>query len=57
LSPALRFIKFYVFRGGCLDGLPGLVHIMIGCFNSFSKYAKLRELVAQQHVARPSDDA
>jgi len=25
-------------------GLPGLVHILIGCFNSFSKYAKLREL-------------
>lgn len=44
LSPALRFIKFYFLRRGFLDGLPGLVHILVGCFNSFSKYAKLNEL-------------
>lgn len=44
LSPALRFLKFYVLRLGFLDGLPGLVHIAIGCFNSFAKYAKLRAL-------------
>ena len=44
LSPALRFFKFYVVRLGFLDGLPGLVHIAIGCFNSFAKYAKLRAL-------------
>ncbi len=44
LSPALRFLKFYVVRLGFLDGLPGLVHIAIGCFNSFAKYAKLRAL-------------
>jgi len=43
LSPLLRFIKFYVLRRGFLDGLPGLVHISIGCFNSFMKYVKLRE--------------
>ena len=42
-SPTLRFIKFYFIRCGFLDGLPGLVHISIGCFNSFIKYAKLRE--------------
>jgi hypothetical protein len=24
--------------------VPGLVHISIGCMNSFNKYAKLREL-------------
>jgi glycosyltransferase involved in cell wall biosynthesis len=41
LSPLLRFIKFYVFRLGFLDGLPGLVHILIGCQNSFAKYAKM----------------
>jgi glycosyltransferase involved in cell wall biosynthesis len=40
-SPMLRFIKFYVLRRGFLDGVPGLVHIAIGCFNSFIKYAKL----------------
>jgi glycosyltransferase involved in cell wall biosynthesis len=41
LSPVARFVKFYVFRLGFLDGLPGLVHISIGCMNSFNKYAKL----------------
>lgn len=41
ISPALRFIKFYFLRGGFLDGVPGLVHIAVGCFNSFIKYAKL----------------
>ena len=44
LSPWLRFIKFYIFRRGVLDGLPGLIHILIGCGNSFIKYAKLIEL-------------
>ncbi|MDA8108269.1 MAG: glycosyltransferase family 2 protein [Betaproteobacteria bacterium] len=44
LSPLVRFAKFYVFRLGFLDGLPGLVHIAIGCTNSFTKYAKLIEL-------------
>jgi glycosyltransferase involved in cell wall biosynthesis len=41
ISPALRFIKFYFLRRGFLDGLPGLVHILIGCQNSFFKYAKM----------------
>lgn len=40
-SPLLRFFKFYVARQGFRDGLPGLVHISIGCFNSFCKYAKV----------------
>jgi len=44
LSPLLRFIKYYVLRLGFLDGVPGLVHIAIGCVNSFNKYAKLKEL-------------
>jgi glycosyltransferase involved in cell wall biosynthesis len=44
LSPFFRFIKFYFLRLGFLDGVPGLMHIAIGCFNSFMKYAKLREL-------------
>jgi hypothetical protein len=44
LSPLLRFIKYYVLRLGFLDGVPGLVHIAIGCVNSFNKYAKLREI-------------
>ncbi len=43
-SPVVRFVKFYFFRLGCLDGLPGLAHTVIGCMNSFMKYAKLIEL-------------
>ena len=44
LSPVVRFFKFYFFRLGFLDGLPGLLHISIGCMNSYMKYAKLIEL-------------
>ena len=44
LSPVLRFVKFYFLRLGFLDGIPGLVHIVIGCCNSFHKYAKLMAL-------------
>jgi glycosyltransferase involved in cell wall biosynthesis len=43
-SPLLRFVKFYLLRLGFLDGVPGLVHIAIGCMNSFNKYAKLKAL-------------
>jgi hypothetical protein len=48
LSPALRFCKFYVLRLGFLDGMPGLLHISIGCMNSYLKYAKLIELQRQR---------
>ena len=41
ISPVARFLKFYFFRLGFLDGLPGFIHIMIGCMNAFNKYAKL----------------
>lgn len=44
LSPLLRFVKFYLVRGGFRDGVAGLVHILIGCFNSFLKYAKMIEM-------------
>jgi glycosyltransferase involved in cell wall biosynthesis len=44
LSPVLRFLKFYFLRLGFLDGTAGLVHIAIGCCNSFHKYAKLMAL-------------
>ncbi|PWB55174.1 MAG: glycosyltransferase family 2 protein [Nitrosomonadales bacterium] len=43
-SPAVRFVRFYFFRLGMLDGIAGLVHIVIGCGNSFIKYAKLMAL-------------
>lgn len=48
LSPLLRFAKFYFLRLGFLDGLPGLVHILIGCQNSFAKYAKMLDLQARK---------
>ncbi|MDE2584028.1 MAG: glycosyltransferase family 2 protein [Betaproteobacteria bacterium] len=44
LSPLFRFFKFYVLRRGFLDGVPGLVHTLIGCMNSFTKYAKMLDL-------------
>jgi len=47
LSPLVRFIKFYFVRLGLLDGWPGLVHILIGCMNSFFKYAKMLDLQQQ----------
>lgn len=50
LSPLFRFIKFYLLRRGFQDGLPGLVHILIGCQNSFFKYAKMLE-AARRHRA------
>jgi hypothetical protein len=34
LSPTLRFFKFYLFRLGFLDGVPGLVHVAIGCIST-----------------------
>lgn len=44
LSPLVRFFKFYFLRLGFLDGLPGLLHVSIGCMNSYIKYAKLIEM-------------
>ena len=46
LSPLVRFVRFYVFRLGFLDGTAGFAHIAIGAFASFVKYAKLRALTA-----------
>ncbi|MGS2717398.1 glycosyltransferase family 2 protein [Eionea flava] len=43
-SPAIRFLKFYFLRLGFLDGAAGFIHVSIGCFNAFCKYAKLLEL-------------
>lgn len=48
LSPLLRFIKFYIFKQGWRDGAAGLIHILIGCFNSFCKYAKVLAIQREQ---------
>lgn len=42
-SPLARFLKFYVFKRGFLDGAAGFAHIAIGSFFAFIKYAKLME--------------
>ncbi|MCG6951943.1 MAG: glycosyltransferase family 2 protein [Betaproteobacteria bacterium] len=52
VSPVARFIKFYLLRLGFLDGIPGLIHISIGCINSCMKYAKLIELQRSRPAAR-----
>ena len=44
LAPLVRFVRFYVFRLGFLDGTAGFAHIAIGAFASFQKYVKLRAL-------------
>lgn len=43
-NPLARFVKMYLLRGGFLDGLPGLIHVLVGCYNSMVKYAKVIEL-------------
>lgn len=48
LSPLFRFIKFYLLKQGFRDGLPGFVHISLGCFNSFIKYAKVWSFRSKQ---------
>ena len=48
LSPLVRFVKFYLARLGFLDGLPGLVHILVGCRNSYMKYAKMRSILKER---------
>jgi len=47
LSPAARFLRFYVGKLGFLDGAAGFAHIAIGAFASFLKYTKLRALDAR----------
>ena len=42
-APSSASSKFYFVRQGFRDGLPGLIHIAIGCMNSFLKYAKMFE--------------
>lgn len=52
LSPLVRFLRFYVLKGGFLDGAAGFAHVAIGAFASFLKYVKLRAL---QRAASPKE--
>lgn len=40
INPMVRFFKYYLLKMGCLDGMPGFVHIAIGCIFVFIKYVK-----------------
>jgi len=44
LRPILRFLRVYLWYGGILDGVPGLIISMDDAFGTFLKYAKLWEL-------------
>jgi glycosyltransferase involved in cell wall biosynthesis len=39
--PPLNFLKFYILRGGFLDGVPGLLMAALSAYYGFVKYAKL----------------
>jgi glycosyltransferase involved in cell wall biosynthesis len=42
--PAFTFLKMYVARAGCLDGMPGLILAGLYAYYTFVKYATLWEL-------------
>lgn len=50
LAPLARFVRFYVLKGGALDGAAGFAHVAIGAFASFLKYVKLRALQARKEA-------
>ena len=50
ISPLIRFIKFYLLKLGVLDGVPGFVHISIGCMNTLLKYAKAVEIMKRKRA-------
>jgi hypothetical protein len=52
LSPLARFLRFYVVKGGFLDGAAGFAHVSIGAFSSFLKHAKLLALDARDILGR-----
>ena len=55
LSPVIRFVKYYFFRLGFLDGLEGMAHCLIGAWYSFVKHLKLYELQTGAGRELPGD--
>lgn len=43
-NPLVRFIKFYIFKKGFLEGLPGVIVAVLESYYVFLKYAKLWEI-------------
>lgn len=58
-KPLVRMIKFYIFKRGYREGMPGLVVAMIEGYYTFMKYAKIwgRRFQAEQEAAAKSASA
>jgi glycosyltransferase involved in cell wall biosynthesis len=44
VRPPLKFLETYLWKGGVLDGMPGLIISVVASYYVFLKYAKLWEL-------------
>jgi hypothetical protein len=47
----VTFLRNYLLRRGCVQGVPGLVVSLMNAYYVFLKYAKLWELRNEQHGA------
>ncbi len=52
VHPPIAFLRNYLIRRGCVQGVPGLVVSLMNAYYVFLKYAKLWELGNAQHGAR-----
>jgi glycosyltransferase involved in cell wall biosynthesis len=61
LHPPTNFLKFYILRGGFLDGVPGFLMSALSAYYSFVKHAKLWALAhgypRPEPVAEPLSEA
>lgn len=51
VRPVWRFLRHYIFQGGILDGLPGLVISGLMGYGVFLKYSSLWEMTLPNHQA------
>lgn len=51
--PFFRFCRHYFFRGGFLDGFPGLVIAVLSGYAVFARYAKLKEIWVRSERIEP----
>ena len=55
-DPPATFLKGYFFRGGFLDGVPGLMVAVMAAISVYFKYAKLYELCLNDELRMTSDE-
>jgi glycosyltransferase involved in cell wall biosynthesis len=53
LTPAARFARRWLLKGGCLDGLPGLLAALADSASWPARFLKARDLLRQERAARP----